>query len=75
MITQVPLSVETPRLPAIVGSETLAMVPSSTCMKVPSASAIAVIASAHAGQRRGPRRRPAPLTARSPAVAAHVLRR
>src|ERR1700761_2234643 len=45
VITQVPWSVEAPRLPAMVGSETLAMVVSSTCMKVPSAKAIAVIAS------------------------------
>ena len=45
VITQVPWSVETPRLPAMVGSETLAMVESSTCMKVPNASANAVIAS------------------------------
>src|SRR6201989_575154 len=46
VMTQVPLSVDTPRLPATVGSATLAMVPSSTCMNVPSASASAVIASA-----------------------------
>ena len=39
VITQVPWSVLTPRLPAMVGIETLAMVVSSTCMKVPSASA------------------------------------
>src|SRR5580704_5424298 len=45
VITQVPWSVEAPRLPAMVGSETLALVLSSTCMKVPSASASAVIAS------------------------------
>jgi len=36
---QVELSALTPRFPAIVGSETLAIVVSSTCMKVPSASA------------------------------------
>ena len=46
VITQVPLSVETPRLPEIVGRETLAMVPSSTCMNVPSASATDATASA-----------------------------
>src|SRR5476649_2205371 len=45
VITQVPWLVETPRLPAMVGSETLAMVESSTCMKVPKASASAVTAS------------------------------
>src|SRR3569833_1884626 len=45
VMTHVPWSVEAPRLPAMVGSETLAMVVSSTCMNVPSASAIAVIAS------------------------------
>ena len=45
VITQVPWSGLTPRLPAMVGSETLAMVESSTCMKVPSASISAVIAS------------------------------
>src|SRR5580698_7770669 len=45
VITQVPWSDDTPRLPAIVGKETLAMVESSTCMKVPMASAIAVTAS------------------------------
>src|SRR5580692_2031905 len=45
VITQVPWSDETPRLPEMVGKETLAMVESSTCMKVPSASASAVIAS------------------------------
>src|SRR5471032_1732494 len=39
VITQVPLSVLTPRFPAIVGSDTLAMVESRTCMKLPSASA------------------------------------
>ena len=45
VMTQVPWSVLAPRLPAMVGSDTLAIVVSSTCMKVPSASAIAVIAS------------------------------
>src|SRR5262249_16132627 len=45
VITQVPWEVETPRLPAMVGSETLAMVESSTCMKVPRASIRAVMAS------------------------------
>src|SRR6185437_12122687 len=45
VITQVPWLVLTPRLPAMVGIETLAMVESSTCMKVPSASAIEVSAS------------------------------
>src|ERR1043165_8859032 len=44
VITQVPCEVETPRLPAMVGSETLAMVVSSTCMKVPKASTKAVMA-------------------------------
>jgi hypothetical protein len=41
-MTQVPCEVETPRLPAMVGTDTLAMVESSTCMKVPRASAMAV---------------------------------
>src|SRR4051812_39874567 len=45
VMTQVAWSVEAPRLPAMVGSETLAMVVSSTCMKVPSARARAVTAS------------------------------
>src|SRR3569623_1804659 len=45
VITQVPWVVLTPRLPAMVGIETLAIVESSTCMKVPSASAIEVTAS------------------------------
>jgi hypothetical protein len=36
VITQVLWSLLTPRLPAIVGSETLAIVVSSTCMKVAS---------------------------------------
>ena len=36
VITQVPCSELTPRLPEIVGSATLAMVVSSTCMKVAS---------------------------------------
>src|SRR5271163_3356390 len=45
VITQVPWSDDTPRLPEMVGSETLAMVESSTCMKVPSASTRAVMAS------------------------------
>src|SRR5882672_77913 len=40
VITQVPWSGEAPRLPEMVGMATLAMVVSSTCMKVPSASAI-----------------------------------
>ena len=34
VITQVPWLMLTPRLPAMVGNETLAMVVSSTCMKV-----------------------------------------
>src|SRR6185437_7023244 len=42
-----PWLVLTPRLPAMVGIETLAMVESSTCMKVPSASAMEVIASSN----------------------------
>src|SRR5262249_15130493 len=37
VMIQVPWSVLTPRLPEMVGMETLAMVESSTCMKVPSA--------------------------------------
>src|SRR5580692_7559438 len=45
VITQVPWSDDTPRLPEMVGSETLAMVESSTCMKVPSASTSAVMPS------------------------------
>ena len=45
VITQVPWSELTPRSPAMVGIETLAMLVSSTCMKVPSASARAVSAS------------------------------
>ncbi len=45
VMTQVPLLVETPRLPEMVGSDTLAMVVSSTCMKVPSARAKAAIPS------------------------------
>src|SRR6202012_3994992 len=45
VITQVPWSEDTPRLPEMVGSETLAMVESSTCMKVPAASISAVMAS------------------------------
>ena len=40
VMTQVLWSVLTPRLPAIVGNETLAIVVSSTCMKVASASAV-----------------------------------
>jgi hypothetical protein len=43
VMTQVPWSELTPRSPAIVGIETLAMLVSSTCMKVPSASASAVM--------------------------------
>src|ERR1700755_1982506 len=46
VITQVPWLVETPRLPAIVGIDTLAIVESSTCMNVPSAKAIDVTANA-----------------------------
>src|SRR5271163_3515817 len=42
VITQVPWSVLTPRLPAIVGMDTFAIVVSSTCMNVPSANATAV---------------------------------
>src|SRR6478672_6042923 len=42
VMTQVPWLVLTPRLPAIVGNETFAIVVSSTCMNVPSASANAV---------------------------------
>ena len=45
VMTQVPLSLLTPRSPHIVGSDTLAMVESSTCMNVPSAKAKAVMAS------------------------------
>src|SRR5579859_3691818 len=44
VITQVPWLVETPRFPAMVGIETLAMVVSSTCMNVPRAKAIEVTA-------------------------------
>ena len=44
VITQVPWSVDTPRLPEIVGIDTLAIVVSSTCMKVPTASAVATSA-------------------------------
>ncbi len=44
VITQVPWSELTPRLPEMVGIDTLAMVESSTCMKVPSASAMAISA-------------------------------
>src|ERR1700753_558536 len=53
VMTQVPWLVETPRLPEMVGSETLAMVESSTCMKVPAASASAVIASLPPSMARG----------------------
>ena len=42
VMIQVPWLVLTPRLPAMVGSDTFAIVVSSTCMKVPSASAKAV---------------------------------
>ena len=52
--TQVELSELTPRLPAMVGSDTLAMVESSTCMKVPSASAKATSASAGPFSGAGP---------------------
>jgi hypothetical protein len=45
VMTQVPWLELTPKLPAIVGIDTLAIVPSSTCMKVPSARAIEVTAS------------------------------
>src|SRR5580658_6231746 len=45
VITHVPWSGATPRLPDMVGMETLAMVESSTCMKVPSASPIEMTAS------------------------------
>src|ERR1700722_5307180 len=44
VMTQVPWSELTPRLPAIVGMETFAMEVSSTCMNVPSARATAVMA-------------------------------
>src|ERR1700733_9305755 len=54
VITQVPWSVLAPRLPAMVGRETLAMVESSTCMKVPIASARAVTASATPTMGGGP---------------------
>src|SRR4029078_9735808 len=46
VIIQVDWSVEAPRFPAMVGSETLAMVVSSTWVKVPMASAKAVRARA-----------------------------
>src|SRR5580693_1921036 len=46
VMIQVDWSVEAPRLPAMVGSETLAMVVSSTWVKVPIASANAVRARA-----------------------------
>ena len=46
VITQVPWSGLTLRLPAILGTATLAMLLSSTCMNVPSANATAVTASA-----------------------------
>src|ERR1700742_2625191 len=42
VMIQVDWSVEAPRLPAMVGSETLAMVVSSTWVKVPKARAITV---------------------------------
>src|ERR1039458_3935443 len=42
VMTQVPWSELTPRPPAMVGIETLAMLVSNTCMKVPSARASAV---------------------------------
>ena len=45
VMTQVPWSGATPRLPDMVGMETLAMVESSSCMKVPSASPIEMTAS------------------------------
>src|SRR5215472_15370098 len=45
VMTQVPSLALTPRLPEMVGIETLAMVESSTCMKVPSASATEINAS------------------------------
>src|SRR5271167_571224 len=41
VITQVPWSELTPRLPAIVGIDTFAMDVSSTCIKVPNAKATA----------------------------------
>src|SRR3984957_5265809 len=44
VMTQVPWSELTPRSPLIVGMETFAIEVSSTCMKVPSASATAVTA-------------------------------
>jgi hypothetical protein len=44
VMTQVPWSELTPKFPAIVGIDTLAMEVSSTCMNVPTASAKAVIA-------------------------------
>ena len=46
VMIQVAWSVEAPRLPAMVGSETLAMVVSSTWVKVPMARAKAVTARA-----------------------------
>src|SRR5574337_644777 len=51
VITQVLWSLLTPRLPAIVGSETLAIVVSSTCMKV--ASDRPTVLSARLGGRNG----------------------
>src|ERR1700760_2015041 len=44
VITQVPWSVLTPRLPAMVGIDTFAREVSTTCMNVPNASATAVMA-------------------------------
>ncbi len=44
VIIQVELSALTPKFPAIVGNETLAIVESSTCMNVPTARATATIA-------------------------------
>jgi hypothetical protein len=54
VITQVELSELTPRLPAMVVSETFAMVVSSTCMKVPSASATAAAPRATPASGAGP---------------------
>ncbi|SVK53686.1 Uncharacterised protein [Acinetobacter baumannii] len=45
VITQVPCELEDPRLPEMVGIATLAMVESSTCMKVAMASATVIQAS------------------------------
>ena len=45
VITQVPWEFDAPRLPAIVGIATLAMVESSTCMKVASESAMVIMTS------------------------------